>query len=220
MQLEQFMNNLTKEGREYFENHPLMTVLEKMKQLIEKLDEPGLSESERVALQKQLIDLELDGWQLQILIYLQIYSGESAANYDVTTMEVSELIADPKMVDTLRKFLDRYCRAFNYMHNIQDAEYCKQIDPKAEIPSIVKEALEKGPNILSRKDASNLVLVLIQKVIREQIARYNNLIGGYMKHTGEIPNDSNLEDALASLFELHEKKVGKVDDEQEAIVLH
>ena len=220
MELERFMNDLSEEGKEYFENHPLTAVLHKMKQVVDKLDDSNLSESERENLQKQLVSLELEGWQLQILIYLQIYSGESVANFDVSTMEVSDLIKDPKVVATLKKFLSRYCHAFNYMHNVQDAEYCKQIDPKAEIPSIVKEALDKGPNFMSKKDAGNIVLVLIQKVIKEQITRYNNLIGSYMKYTGEIPEDSNLNQSLASLLELHQKKVGKYSEDIDAKVLH
>ncbi len=220
MELERFMNNLSEEGKEYFENHPLTAILHKMKQVVNKLDDSNLSEQERDSLQKQLVSLELEGWQLQILIYLQIYSGESIANFDVTTMEVSDLIKDPRIVVTLQKFLNRYCHAFNYMQNIQDAEYCKQIDPKAEIPSIIKEALDKGPNFMSKKDAGNIVLVLILKVIKEQITQYNNLIGGYMKYTGEIPEDSNLNQSLASLFELHQKKIGKYSEDINAKILH
>ena len=220
MELERFMNDLSEERKEYFENHPLTVVLHKMKQVVDKLDDSNLSENERENLQKQLVSLELEGWQLQILIYLQVYSGESVANFDVTTMEVSDLIKDPKIVVTLQQFLSRYCHAFNYMYNVQDAEYCKQIDPKAEIPSIVKEVLEKGPNFISKKDAGNIVLVLIQKIIKEQITRYNNLIGGYMKYTGEIPDDSNLNQLLTSLFELHQKKIGKYSEDINAKILH
>ena len=65
--------------RQYFENHPLTTVLEKLRKVMRQLDESNLSESKKESLQKQLVDLELEGWQLQILIYLQIYSGESGA---------------------------------------------------------------------------------------------------------------------------------------------
>ena len=220
MVLEQFMKNLSEEKRQYFENHPLTTVLEKLRKVMKQLDESNLSKNEKESLQKQLVDLELEGWQLQILIYLQIYSGESGADYDVTTMKVADLIKKPVIVDSLKKFLDRYCHAFNYMHNVKDAEYCRHIDPKAEIPSLVKEALDKGPHIMSRKDAANVVLVLIQKVIKEQIARYNTLIGGYMKNSGEIPKDTNLEDSLASLLELHKKKVSGFDNEKDSKVLH
>ena len=41
-----------------------------------------------------------------------------------------------------------------------------------------------------------------------------------MKHSGEIPKDTNLEDSLASLLELHEKKVGGFDDKTDSKVLH
>ena len=195
-------HSVDKPATSFIANHPSMHQIEVISSILNQLKEPNLETEKKKSLISKLNDGNIELWKNQVLLKLQVFTGEFNADFDIREFSAADLEDYPDTVDVVRKFLTRYCFLYNYFYNSVDPHYTQYLDPDLIIPEMIDEILEKSPKFFSKETAENVVIYIFQEQVIKQLKLYHKIMFEHFQQTRQIDLKKDEE---TSFFELKEK---------------